>query len=229
MTGKAPQNSAYYLLESNLLLTRKPPEFDKAESVLLKASEINKLDPNPVLALAQLYTARGLLDKAAASLEEAIQQDPKNARSYLMLGALRQRQGDWQKAEDLYQKALQTQPDYPLAANNLAYLMLEHGGNPDVALTLAQTARRQLPDNPAAADTLAWAYYNKGAYKLAIDLLEEAIKKYSVDPSYYYHLGLAYQKIDDKANAKKQLEHVLQLNPTYEHADAVKDALRSLS
>jgi hypothetical protein len=32
--------------------------------------------------------------------------------------------------------------DDAVAANNLAYLMLEHDGNVNVALTLAQTARR---------------------------------------------------------------------------------------
>ena len=149
-----------------------------------------------------------------------------------MLGALNERQGAWQKAEDLYQKALQTQPNYPLAANNLAFLMMEHRWEFDVALTLAQTARQQLPDNLpfVCADTLAWAYYNKGAYKLAIDLLEGVTKKASaVDPSYDYHLGLAYQKINDKAKAKAHLERVLQANPTYEHADVIRHARRTWS
>jgi hypothetical protein len=57
---------------------------------------------------------------------------------------------------------------YPLAENNLAYPMLEHGGNTDVARSLAQTARQKLPDSPDVADTLAWAYYKKGVNKLAI-------------------------------------------------------------
>ena len=53
-----------------------------------------------------------------------------------------------------------------MAANNLAYLMLENGENVDVALTMAQTARRAMPDSPNSADTLAWAYYYKGTYGL---------------------------------------------------------------
>lgn len=228
VVSRAPQNEAYYVLQSNLLLSRKPPEFDKAEAALLKASELNKSDASPLLALAQLYTAKGSPDKAAARFEEAIQHNPKDARGYLMLGALYEQERNWQKAQDFYQKALQAQPNYPLAANNLAYLMLEHGGNSDVALTLAQTARQQLPDNHSVADTLAWAYYNKGAYKLAIDLLEEVIKKPPVEPSYYYHLGLAYQKIDEKAKAKTDLEHVLKMNPQYEHADTIHNALAEL-
>jgi Flp pilus assembly protein TadD len=106
--------------------------------------------------------------------------------------------------------------------------MLEHGGNSDVALTLAQTARQKLPDSPSVADTLAWAYYKKGTYSLAIDLLEEAIKKAPDDPSFHYHLGLAYQKIDEKSKAKAHLERTLQLSPTFEHAADVRSTLAEL-
>jgi tetratricopeptide (TPR) repeat protein len=121
------------------------------------------------------------------------------------------------------------QPDFAQASNNLAYLMLEHGGNSDVALSLAQTARQKLPDNPSVADTLAWAYYKKGTYNLAINLLEEAVKKVPEDPSFHYHLGLAYQKVDEKAKAKDQLERTLQLSPTFEHAADVRSALANLN
>jgi cellulose synthase operon protein C len=54
--------------------------------------------------------------------------------------------------------------------------MLQNGENVDVALTLAQTARQRMPNSPSTADTLAWAYYYKGTYGFARDLLEDAIK-----------------------------------------------------
>jgi len=66
----------------------------------------------------------------------------------LALGALYERTGNWQGAQSTYQKILTIEPDNPLASNNLAYLYLEHGGNPNMALTLAQTARRGLPNLP---------------------------------------------------------------------------------
>jgi Tfp pilus assembly protein PilF len=228
MITKAPENSGYYMLEANLLLSRKPPEFDKAEAALLKASDLNKSDAAPLLILAQLYTARGAADKAEASSQEALQHNPKNAQLSFLVGAIEDGQGHWQKAQDLYQKALQFQPDLALASNNLAYSMLEHGGNSDVALTLAQTARQKLPDNPSVADTLAWAYYKKGTYTSAINLLEDAIKKAPDDPSFHYHLGLAYQKIEEKSKAKAHLERTLQLNPAFEHAADVRTVLAEL-
>jgi len=93
-----------------------------------------------------------------------------------IIGTLEESSGDTRKAEDYYKQALAIQPTQPVASNNLAYLMLMNGENADVALSLAETARRSMPNSTNTADTLAWAYYYKGTYAFARDLLEDAIK-----------------------------------------------------
>jgi len=82
-------------------------------------------------------------------------------------GGVHESQGNWQQAQTLYQKVLGMQPENALAANNLAYIMIEHGENVNVALTLAQAARRGLPNLPNSADTLGWAYYHNGTISVA--------------------------------------------------------------
>ena len=72
--------------------------------------------------------------------------------------------------------------------------MLEHQESSDVALSLAQIARQKMPDSPSAADTLAWAYYQKGLYGYAADLLQEALRNSPENPTYHYHIGMVYQK-----------------------------------
>jgi tetratricopeptide (TPR) repeat protein len=136
--------------------------------------------------------------------------------------------GNWQKAQELYQKALQAEPDYPLAAYNLAYLMLEHGGNTDVALSLAQTARRGLPDSAVVADTLGWAYYQEGIFSTVVDMLNEAVEELPNNPTYHYHLGLAYQKTNDRTRAREHLERALSINPSYPKADEIRKGLAKL-
>ena len=83
---------------------------------------------------------------------------------------------DWTKAQEAYQKTLALKPGDPIAANNLANVMLQSGGNIDVAMSLAESARRGMPDSPNAADTLGWIYYQKGVYGSAISMLQEALK-----------------------------------------------------
>jgi tetratricopeptide (TPR) repeat protein len=120
-----------------------------------------------------------------------------------------------------------------VASNNLAYVMLQSAGNLDVALSLAQTARQGMPDSASAADTLGWVYYQKGAYKSAIDLFQEALKlgersKQAENPTVHYHLGLAYQKDNQPTLARQHLERVLKLDPNYSSAADVRKALAQL-
>ena len=121
------------------------------------------------------------------------------------------------------------QPDHPRASNDLAYLLLEQGGNVDLAVSLAQVARAAAPDSPTTADTLAWAYYHKGAYGLAIGLLKDALKKSPQNPTLHYHLGLAYQKTGERALARTHLERVLQINANFQRAGDVRRALQELA
>ena len=90
-----------------------------------------------------------------------------------------------------------------------------------------------MPDSPNAADTLGWVLYQKGAYKSAIDLFQEALKiseknKAAEDPTVHYHLGMAYAKTDQVSLARQQLERVLKIKPDYSDAGEVKKQLAEL-
>src|SRR5208337_3471402 len=117
------------------------------------------------------------------------------------------------QAQTTYEKALRVQPENALASNNLAYILLEHGGSVNVALTLAQTARKGLPNLPNSADTLGWAYYNNGAFSVAAPLFEEAVKKAPNNQAYHYHLGLNCKKLGNATRAKAELEKAISLDP----------------
>ncbi|MBI1958579.1 MAG: hypothetical protein HYS36_05045 [Candidatus Rokubacteria bacterium] len=45
-------------------------------------------------------------------------------------------------------------PRFAPAANNLAWVLSEHGSDWDKALTLAQTAKEWAPEDPQVSDTL---------------------------------------------------------------------------
>jgi tetratricopeptide (TPR) repeat protein len=90
---------------------------------------------------------------------------------------------------------------------------------------LAQTARRGLPNLPNTADTLGWAYYYQGWYPSAVSILQTAVNEAPDDPTYHFHLGLAYQKTGDYADAKEQLNLALGLHPAPDQAGAIHKAL----
>ena len=74
------------------------------------------------------------------------------------------------------------------------------------------------------------ALYQKGAYKSAIDLFQEALKlaekeKAPENPTVHFHLGLAYEKLADKARASEELNRALQLQPTPSEENEIRKLL----
>jgi tetratricopeptide (TPR) repeat protein len=227
--AKVPDNGSFYVLLGQVELRNQ--DSAKAEQAFQKAVDLDKNNVSAFLMLSSVQVSRGSVDQAIAGYRSALLSNPRDIRIYVALGSLLETRNQWEEAEDLYKKALQIQPDYALAANNLAYLMLEHGGNVNVALSLAQIGRKGMPDSPNSADTLGWAYYQQGVYNAAIDLFQEAIKAQESikgdpeNPTYHYHLGMAYLKSNNFDMAKKQLQYTLQISPNYSQAGEIKKIL----
>jgi tetratricopeptide (TPR) repeat protein len=225
--AKVPESSAYQMLLGQTLLSNHKGA--EAETALKKSVELDKSNLAALILLAQVQEQNGHLDDAAGTYETAVRTNPQNAAVYTAFGAFEEHRGAWQKAEQLYQKALDFQADQATAANNLSYLMLEHGGDVDTALSLAQVARRGMPNSPNAADTLAWAYYQKGIYDSAIELLQDAIKKVPENATYRYHLGSAYQRVSKVSLARQNFQQALLIDPRSKRADEIRHALADLS
>jgi len=222
-----PKNAGLYLLQGNVLLQNNQPE--EAEHSMERAVEMDGQNVSALVLLARLDSSLGKFDQSIANYQRAIAIAPNDVRLYVALGGVYESQGNWQQAQTLYQKALAIQPEDALAANNLAYLMIEHRGSVNVALTLAQTARRGLPNLPNSADTLGWAYYHNGAYSVAAPFFEDAVKKVPDNLTYHYHLGLTYQKLNDLARARTEFEKAISLDPNSPLANEARRALSQTS
>jgi len=223
---KSPKNSGLYDLLARLQIQDK--NLDQAAATAQKAMQLNPADGEAVMLVAQLQVIQGQVAKAIATWEQWLNQHPNDAGALAILGTLEESRGDIGKAEAYYRKSLQIQPQQPVAANNLAYRMLLNGENVDVALSLAQTARQNTPNSPNTADTLAWAYYYKGTYAFARDLLEDAVKADPNNATMQYHLGMVYGKLKDKSNAAMHLKKAVSMAPDSQAAKDAKAALQGL-
>jgi tetratricopeptide (TPR) repeat protein len=230
--AKSPNNSAFYDLLGTALFNGKK-DLQGAETALRKAVELDKNNSDALVKLGKVQVAEGKADQALATYQQSIKDNPREASFYILAGELYESQNKWDDAKAMYQQALNIEPNHPLASNNMAYVILQQGGNVDVALAMAQTARRGMPDSPNAADTLGWAYFHKGVYNSAIDLFQDALRLNekrggAEDATIHYHLGLAYQKANQPALARQQLERVLKINPNYSDGNEVRKALSEL-
>lgn len=203
-------------------------KLDDAAATIQKAMKLNPADAEAATLFVRIAVQQGKIGNAISSWQQWTVAHPKDANAMALLGTLEQSNGNKQGAERDYQRALQIQPQQPVAANNLAYLMLEDGGNPDVALSLAQLARRAMPNSPNTADTLAWAYYSKGAYAFARDLLEGAVKSDPGSAAMEYHLGMVYMKMQNKHDAALHLNRAASLGHGTPVATDAEKALQQL-
>ncbi len=139
---KVPNSSAFHDLLGTALFNNKK-DYAGAKAELHKATELDKKNSDALIKLGQVLNAEGSVDQAIATYQQSVKDNPNEISFYILLGELYESQKKFDDAKNMYQKALQLQHDNPAASNNLAYVMLETGGNIDIAISLAQTARRQ--------------------------------------------------------------------------------------
>jgi len=222
--AKYPQNVGFHIMLGQLLVAEKR-DLAGAEAEFKQASELDKKNSEALVQLGFVENARGNTDQALQTYLDGSRSNPKEIAFYLQAGGIYENRQDWDHAKQQYQKVLEIQPENPYASNNLAYVMLQQGGNVDVAFAMAQTAKRQLPNSPDAADTLGWAFYHKQLYTSAINLFKEAVKTQPDNALFNYHLGLAYAKSGQAALARQQLDRVVKIKPNFPEVDELRRAL----
>jgi tetratricopeptide (TPR) repeat protein len=179
--------------------------------------------------LADIHAAQGSVENAKADLQAAIDRNPREVANYLALDTLYEKEGNWERAKKVCERAHEVDPDSPIVANNLAYLYLEHGGDVNVALSLAQMARQKMPNSPNTAGTLGWAYYKFGSPESAIVQLQECAQEDPNNPLYQYHLGMAYMAARHFDLAEQSLQKALRDDPNFPEAASARAALAKIS
>ncbi len=203
-------------------------EGSQAEAAFLQAIEINPDTLDPYVALGGFYAQTKRYDEALEKLEHAKKVNAQNLGVHMLTGMIHELRKNIPQAQSAYEKVMALNPRFGPAANNLAYLYSEHGGDKEKALQLAQTAKEVLPEDPRVSDTLGWILYKRGVYERSVSLLRESAEKLGSSAEVSYHLGMAYLKAGNAQGAKESLAKALKLNPTFAGADEAKRALADL-
>ena len=172
-------------------------------------------DPRSVetdLSLTEVDISDGKLDEAQRRLQAVLSVNSSNTTAHLWLGNLSCTKGDFKTAQEQFRMVIAADPNNPQALNNLAYLIVETGGQPAEALKYAQKAKELAPDRPEYADTLGWVLYQQGLYTLAVQELERATANHA-NAKWEYHLAMACAKAGDGNRARAILETTLKRNP----------------
>lgn len=207
----------------------------KYEEALQAFNQIlNSLDKNSkqrgdiFLRIGETYRRKGDDAGAVSVLQKAREVLPDNITVLSTLALTLDHAGRWSEAKQVYEATLKLDANSGIPLNNLAYLIAEHNGDLDDALTKAQKAKQLLPNTYEVADTLGWIYLKKNLSDNAIDIFKDLVSKAPNHSTFRYHLGMALYQKGDKPKAIKELSEALKYNPPKDEKDKIQALLTKL-
>ena len=173
----------------------------------------------PHMGLAALSRSKNDIDGAISRYETVLSMDADYLPACMALGEIHYRKGDRKKAEIYFRRALEIQPNFAPAANNLAYILSSDDEALQEALNLARSAVVKMPDDPTARDTLGWIFYRMGQYVSAEQELTLSLNKDPNSALTQYHLGLVRYRQERYDEAREYFRKALELDADFEGAD----------
>ena len=215
-----------YNIQAKVFLAEKNTE--KAISNLIQAIEIEADYLNSYKTLAGIYLSQKNVDQAKKQYKAIINKNTKTAFPHMMLGTMLEAEKNFTAAEKHYRRALEINPHYAAAANNLSYHLSERTDKYDEALSLAKIAKAKFPNDPGIMDTMGYAYYRKGLFGNAVAEFMDSLEKKPANPIVRYHLGLAYLKKGDSNNALKELTKAIEINANFPGANNARNIIKEI-
>ncbi len=191
--------------------------YTNALKELLEAEKYNFGNPKIHYYLAMSYHGKSMNDKAIEELKLAISLDKNYSEAYNYLGALYSERGLWDKAIEEFEKALRN-PLYDTPEMALYNMAWAYYCKKDYkrALDKYQETLRVDPFKrllPQVEKNVGIIYFDQNDFVTAINHFKKSveIKPDFVDAQFF--LGESYLKINDKTNARKAFEKVVDLAP----------------
>ncbi len=223
-----PDNADVWLIAARTYAAAR--DLPAAERSVRRALEIEpNLLPGYTM-LGQVYLLQGRLADARREFETLARREARPVAALTILGMFAMMEGNAAQAQEHFERAIDLDPRAPVAANNLAWMYAERGEKLDLALQLAGIAVAELPKASEVRHTLGWVQYKRQRADEAIYAFREAIELSPADPTYQYHLGLAYVLAGKPKEARTAIERALRLGgATLPWAVEAQSVLHSLA
>jgi tetratricopeptide (TPR) repeat protein len=219
-----PKSFQLYVAKAEFCVAQK--DWACAEHGYQQVLALNPYYVNGYLALANVYAATDRPQAMIQEYEAARTKFPEYLPTYILLARVYEFVGNVDGARQTYQAALKIDPDSYQSLTGLAGIYADHGGSLSDALELAQKAKAEQPDDAGVNDTLGWVYYKQGLYRSAVPVLEAAVAKSPQVAEFHFHLGMAYSKAEQPAQAHTSLQTALQLGLSGDDARSAQEALQ---
>ena len=230
-TEKAPNR-----LEFRLALARTSVQLGKYDMAIAEYQKVlDALDKNSkirgqiYMEVGATYRRKGDDSNAVVNMQKAREIVPENVQVLTELAVTLEHAGKIPEAKQVYEAAIKLDPNNGVALNNLAFLLAEHNGDLDEALSKAQRAKQLMPNTAEVSDTLGEIFLRKNMSDNAIGIFEDLVAKTPKQSTYRYHLALALKQKGDKPRAVRELNEALKYNPGKEERAKIQEELSHLN
>ncbi len=179
--------------------------------------------------LGRALMERGAIDRAIATLQEAITLDPELVMSYEILGQAYEAAGNTTKALDAYRETVRRDPVRDTAYVSLGCLLLSVGNALPEAEQALEKAVEINKSHAGAHACLGAAHLERRQFAESIAASELAVSLNPQNIQAHLNLGIAYSETGDTDRARSEIEKAIQFaagNPTVvEQAKMLLDSL----
>jgi tetratricopeptide (TPR) repeat protein len=148
----APQTRSDY---DNAIRLLEQKQYEQGIALLLEVTQAAPNASAPHVDLGIAYGRLGDLDKAEASLERAVEINPRQPVAYNELGMIQRRKGQFAAARSSYEQAIAVYPGFHFARLNLAILCDVYLADLPCALDNYVAYQQSVPDDKQAAMWIA--------------------------------------------------------------------------
>jgi tetratricopeptide (TPR) repeat protein len=155
-------------------------------------------------------------ETAEKVLRMTLQSNPDSQEAMVNLAILLYTSGQTAESAQLYQRALQIDPNNLVAINNFAWILSEEQNQFQQALVLVERGLKIAPQYVDLIDTRGMVYYRLGQFEKAIQDFNRCVELYRnsapAKASSLFHLARALTKLGQTAKALEQLKQALDLH-----------------
>jgi tetratricopeptide (TPR) repeat protein len=221
-------NPKYYDAYSNVGdVYREQGKLADSEQAYIKAIDYGAPYADTYYNLGVAYINENKLAEAEAALLRALEISPSHTKARYNLGWTYDREQKDALAEQAYKEALQYDPTYPEPRINLAVL-LTRLGRYDEALEQLTTAQRYAPNHPVLRYALGDAKMKTQHYEEAIAVFSELALHNQHQNLVHTSLGLCYENIGKKEEAKASFQKAIELAPQDPYTKTAREHLAKL-
>jgi tetratricopeptide (TPR) repeat protein len=207
---KYPNDAA--IAASYAMLLGENQQTDEAVRILQASLKGTAADRDVYLNIAQIYERGRHYTEAENTIRRAqsLAKDPQdNETAFFLLGAIYEKQKQFDKAEEQFKKVVELNPKNAPALNYYGYMLADRGIRLDEAQEMIQRALDQDPYNGAYLDSLGWVYFKENKLDEAETSLHQALEREPRDPTIRTHLGDVYARQGRTEQAAAEWERAL--------------------